>query len=73
MNPQSIACLRWRDHINTDMFDHDGAYFLRGSARHPIAPRCGALAALRLLAGMCPPRRCALPSHRITAHSGAFN
>ena len=43
------------------------------SATHPIQPRCGALAALLLLAGMRPPRRRALPAHRIAADSGASN
>ena len=43
------------------------------SATHPIEPRCGTPAALLLLAGMSPPRRRALPAHRITAHSGASN
>ena len=52
-------------------------------ATHPIEPRCGALAALLLLAGMSPQRpaqakrrarlRLALPAHRIAAHSGASN
>jgi hypothetical protein len=41
------------------------------SATHPIEPCYGALAALLLLAGTSPQRRRALPSHRITAHSGA--
>jgi hypothetical protein len=40
-------------------------------ATHPIAPCCGTLAALLLLAGTSPQRRRALPAHRITAHSGA--
>jgi hypothetical protein len=40
------------------------------SATPPIEPRCGALAALLLLAGTSPQRRLALPAHRITAHSG---
>jgi hypothetical protein len=43
------------------------------SATHPIEPRCGALAALLLLAGMSPQRRRALPAHRITVRSGASN
>ena len=33
--------------------------------------RCGTLAALLLLAGTRPQLPCALPAHRITAHSGA--
>ena len=36
-----------------------------------IERRCGTLAALLLLAGMSPPRRRALPAHRIAAHAGA--
>ncbi len=73
MNPQSTAYRRWQGFMNTTSPDHDRACRERGSARHPIAPRCGTLVALRLLAGICPPRPCALPAHRIAAHSGAFN
>ena len=73
MNPQSTAYLRWTDGMDTEIFDHGRTRRVRGSARHPIAPRCGTLVALRLLAGICPPRRCALPAHRIAAHSGTFN
>jgi hypothetical protein len=53
-----------------------GIYILHQLSKivtHPIAPRCDALAALLLLAGMSPPRRRALPEHRIVARSGAFN
>ncbi|MBP8144307.1 hypothetical protein [Pseudorhodoferax sp.] len=46
---------------------------LAESATRPIAPRCGTLAALFLLAGMSPLRRHALPAHRITAHSAVSN
>jgi len=83
MNPQSTAYLRWTDGMDTEIFDHGRTRRVRGSARHPIAPRCGTLVALRLPrrdprgdrrhAGICPPRRCALPAHRIAAHSGTFN
>jgi len=43
------------------------------SATRPIAPRCGTLAALLLLAGTSPLRRHALSAHRITAHSAMSN
>jgi hypothetical protein len=46
---------------------------LRENATQPIAPRYGTLAALLLLVGISPLRRRALPSHRIAAHSAAFN
>jgi hypothetical protein len=59
--------------MNTEIHTHDDRHHLGESATHPIAPRCGTLAALLLLAGGSPPRRRALPAHRITAHSGAFN
>jgi len=73
MNPQSTAYLRRTDGMDAEIFNHDRTCRARGSARHPIAPHCGTLVALRLLAGICPPRRCALPAHRIAAHSGTFN
>ena len=41
------------------------------SATHPIELRYGTLAALLLLVGISPPRRCALPAHRSAAHSDA--
>ncbi|MCI4431431.1 MAG: hypothetical protein JHC40_19950 [Burkholderiales bacterium] len=59
--------------MNTEIYSHDDPRHSGESATHPIAPRCGTLAALLLLAGMSPPRRRALPAHRITAHSGASN
>lgn len=43
------------------------------NATRPIAPRCGTLAALLLVAGSSQPPRRALPAHPITAHSGASN
>ena len=59
--------------MNIDFCSHDGVQLLHESAAHPIEPRCGTLAALLRLAGMSPQRRCALPAHRIAAHSGASN
>ena len=69
--------------MNADVRDHDEHHRMGNSATHPIRPRCGALAALLLLAGMSPQRqapakrrarlRQALPAHRIAARSGAFN
>jgi hypothetical protein len=59
--------------MNTEISTHDDPHRFGESATHPIEPRCGALAALLLLAGMSPPRRRALPAHRIAAHSGASN
>ena len=41
------------------------------SATHPIEPCYAALAALLFLVGMSPLRRRALPTRRITAHSGS--
>jgi len=43
------------------------------NATRPIAPRCGALAALFVLAGASPQRPLALPAHRITAHLALSN
>ncbi|MFM8901445.1 MAG: hypothetical protein ACKOF9_16095 [Burkholderiales bacterium] len=51
--------------------DFDCLILFAPSATHPIELHCGTLAALLLLVGMSPPRRRALPAHRITAHSGA--
>jgi hypothetical protein len=48
-------------------------HHLGESAKQPIAPRYGTLAALLLLVGKGPLRRHALPSHRIAAHSAASN
>jgi len=59
--------------MNIEISIHDRPHLLGESATHPIEPRCGALAALLLLAGMSPQRRRALPAHRIAAHSGASN
>ena len=59
--------------MNTEISTHDDPHRLGESATRPIEPRCGALAALLLLAGMSPPRRRALPAHRIATHSGASN
>ena len=42
-------------------------------ATQPIEPRYGTLTALLLLVGISPPRRRALPSHRIASHSAASN
>ena len=59
--------------MNADVRDPDEHHRVGDSATRPIRPRCGALAALLLLAGMSPQRRRALPAHRIAARSGAFN
>ena len=59
--------------MNTGIRDHDQLHRVGESATHPIEPRCGALAALLLLAGMSPQRRRALPVPHITTHSGASN
>ena len=59
--------------MNIDFSSHDHFHLLGESATHPIEPRCGTLAALLLLAGRSPQRRCALPAHRIAAHSDASN
>ena len=52
---------------------HDIHHLVGESATHPSEPRCGALAALLLLAGMSPLHRRALPAHRIATRSGASN
>ncbi|MBA4261469.1 MAG: hypothetical protein C0443_05465 [Comamonadaceae bacterium] len=59
--------------MNTEFFGYAEHPLLGESATHPIEPRCGALAALLLLAAMRPQRRRALPAPRIAAHSGASN
>ena len=69
--------------MNTGIRDHDQLDRVGESATHPIEPRCGALAALLLLAGMSPQRpaqtkrrarlRLVLPVPHITTHSGASN
>ena len=59
--------------MNIGFRDHDRVHHKGDNATHPIEPRYGTLAALLLLAGGSPQRRRALPAHRITAHSGAFN
>ena len=56
-----------------NLFDHVVARRKRDNATHPIEPTWSALAALLLLAGTSLPRRCALPAHAMTAHSGASN
>ncbi len=43
--------------MDIDLSPHDHLHRLGESATHPIEPRCGALAALLLLAGMSPQRR----------------
>jgi hypothetical protein len=57
----------------TEISAYEHPHRLGESATRPIAPRCGTLAALLLLAGMSPLRRHALPAHRITAHSAVSN
>jgi len=59
--------------MNIEICTHDHFHLLGESAKHPIEPRCAALAALLLLAGMSPQRRRALPARRIAAHSGVSN
>ncbi len=49
--------------MNSRIGVHETLHLLGDSATHPIEPRCGALAALLLLAGMSPQRRRALPPH----------
>jgi len=59
--------------MNIEISSPDHLHRFGDSATHPIEPRCDALAALLLLAGMSPQRRRALPARRIAAHSGASN
>ena len=59
--------------MNADVRNHDQHHRMGYSATRPIRPRCGALAALLLLAGTSPQRRRALPAHPIAARSGASN
>jgi hypothetical protein len=59
--------------MNIETSAHGASHLMGESATHPIAPRCGTLAALLLVAGNSQPPRCALPTHRITAHSDASN
>jgi len=57
----------------TYLLGHEVAHLMGKSATHPSEPPWGTLAALLLLAGTSQPRRCALPAHPKTAHSGASN
>jgi hypothetical protein len=59
--------------MNSRIDIHETLHLTGDSATHPIEPRCAALAALLLLAGMSPQRRRALPAPRSVAHSGASN
>ena len=59
--------------MQTKMFSSFSICAVGDIATPPIEPPCGALAALLLLAGMSPLPRRALPSHPMTAHSGASN
>jgi hypothetical protein len=59
--------------MNSRIGVHEAFHLFGDNATHPIEPRCGALAALLLLAGISPQRRCALPAPRSLAHSGASN
>ena len=59
--------------MQTKMFSSFPICAVGDVATPPIEPPCGALAALLLLAGMSPLPRRALPSHAMTAHSGASN
>jgi hypothetical protein len=59
--------------MNRDVCTHDQVILSGDSARHPIEPRCAALAALLLVAGIEPAPRRALPDRPIAARSGAFN
>ena len=59
--------------MNAPIPAHDIHHLVGESATHPSEPRCGALAALLLLAGTSPQPRRALPAHPIAARSGASN
>ena len=59
--------------MNADDLAYEQHRLAGDSATRPIEPRCDALAALLLLAGMSPQRRRALPGRRSAARSGAFN
>ena len=48
---QLTAFRRWIDRIDMGFLRHDQLHRLGERATHPIEPRCGALAALRLLGG----------------------
>ena len=70
---QLTAYRRWQTCMNIEFSTHNCMHRFGERATHPIAPRYGTLAALRLLVGMSPLRRRVLPAHRIAAHSGVFN
>jgi hypothetical protein len=57
--------------MNAHLLDFERQIQFVPSATHPIELRYRLLSALLLLVGISPPRRCALPAHRNTAHSGA--
>jgi hypothetical protein len=59
--------------MNIQISSHESLCLLGENATHPIELRYGTMAALLLVAGICPPPRRALPAHRSAAHSGAFN
>ncbi|MET7014473.1 hypothetical protein [Uliginosibacterium flavum] len=59
--------------MKTKFRPHASLHLLGERATRPVEPRCGTLAALLLLAGKGPLRRRALPTHRITTHSGVSN
>lgn len=59
--------------MTIEISSHSRVHLLGENATHPIELRYGTLAALLRLAGMSPQRCRALPSPRITAHSGASN
>lgn len=59
--------------MNTEFLDHEEARLMIERATGPIEPLGSVLAALLFFAGMRPLRRCALPAHPLTAHSGLSN
>ena len=56
--------------MDSGFWAHDHLHLLGDSATHPIEPRWRTLAVLRLLAGMSPQRRRALPARPNTAQHG---
>lgn len=59
--------------MRSKFLSYDQSHPRGENATRPIEPPWGALAALLLLAGNSLRRRRALPSHPMTAHSGASN
>ncbi len=71
--PWLTADFRWQHLMNAHHFTHEPHHLVGESATHPMAQRCGALAALLRLAGTSPPRCRALPERHSAAPSGASN